>query len=62
MHLRKLSSREDENELKKLDSSVKRNTALVKKLKSTSEDTKDSLLEEIRKTNQSKASNCFLSC
>ena len=44
----------DDSALKKLDSSVKRNTALVKKLRQANEETRESLLEEVRRTNQSK--------
>ena len=44
----------DESELKKLDSGVKKNTTLVKKLRQVTEDIKTSLLEEIRRTNQTK--------
>ena len=43
-----------EDELRKLDSSVKRNTALIKKLRLISEDTKEALLDEIRRANQTK--------
>ena len=44
----------DESELKKLDSSVKKNTNLVKKLKQITDEVRASLLEEIRRTNQTK--------
>ena len=39
---------------KSLDSSVKRNSALIKKLRQLSEESKESLLSDIQKTNQSK--------
>ena len=39
---------------KALDSSVKRNSALIKKLRQLSEESKESLLSDIQKTNQSK--------
>ena len=39
---------------KSLDSSVKRNSALIKKLRQLSEESKGSLLSDIQKTNQSK--------
>lgn len=39
---------------KVLDSSVKRNSALIKKLRQLSEESKESLLSDIQKTNQSK--------
>ncbi len=41
-------------DLRKLDASVKRNTALIKRLRSVSEESKAGLLEEISRTNQSK--------
>jgi hypothetical protein len=41
-------------EFKKLDSTVKRNTALVKKLRQIAEDGLESLLKDILATNQSK--------
>jgi len=44
----------DEGVLKKLDSSVKRNTALIKKVRQVNEDTREGLLDDIRRTNQSK--------
>lgn len=44
----------EENQLKKLDSSVKRNTALVKKLRQVTEENKDAILDDIRKVNQTK--------
>lgn len=43
-----------EQELRKLDSSVKRNTALIKKLRLINEDTKEALLDDIRRANQTK--------
>jgi hypothetical protein len=43
-----------ESDLRKLDASVKRNTALIKKLRSISEESKASLLEDILRTNQIK--------
>ena len=43
-----------DSESKTLDSSVKRNSALIKKLRQLSEETKESLLLDILKTNQSK--------
>ena len=39
---------------KSLDSSVKRNSALIKKLRQLTEESKESLLSDIQKTNQSK--------
>ena len=39
---------------KSLDSSVKRNSALIKKLRQLSDESKESLLSDIQKTNQSK--------
>ena len=44
----------DDSELRMLDSSVKRNTALVKRLRQLSEDNTASVLEDISRTNQSK--------
>jgi hypothetical protein len=44
-----------------LDSSMKRNTALTRKLKQLSEESKQSILDDIAKTNQSKA-RLFLVC
>lgn len=41
-------------DLKKLDSTVKRNNALVKKLRQIAEDGLDSLLKDVLATNQSK--------
>ena len=41
-------------DMKALDSSVKRNTALVKKLRQLSEESASSLMDDIVKTNQSK--------
>ncbi|KAK9907680.1 hypothetical protein WJX75_008040 [Coccomyxa subellipsoidea] len=43
-----------DSDLRKLDASVKRNTALIKRLRSLSEESKAGLLEEITRTNQSK--------
>ena len=43
-----------EQDFRKLDSSVKRNTALIKKLRLVNKETKEALLDEIRRTNQSK--------
>lgn len=43
-----------DSESKSLDSSVKRNSALIKKLRQLSDESKDSLLSDIQKTNQSK--------
>lgn len=43
-----------EADLRKLDSSVKRNTALVKKLRQVGEESRQALLDDIGKTNQSK--------
>lgn len=40
--------------LKTLDSSMKKNTALVRKLRQVTEDSKQSILTDISKTNQSK--------
>ena len=44
----------DEGALKKLDSSMKRNTALLRKLKQLSEEARQGLVDEVAKTNQSK--------
>eukprot|EP00887_Chlorella_sp_A99_P007640 scaffold20.g7640.t1 len=44
----------DEDELKKLDSSMKRNTALLRKLRTLSEESAPALHEELARTNQSK--------
>lgn len=41
-------------EAKQLDSSVKRNSALIKRLRQLTDDAKESLLTDIQKTNQSK--------
>ena len=49
-----LSTRPTEDVLKKLDSSMKRNTGLIRKLKQLNEDSSKSFLDEIAKTNQSK--------
>jgi regulator of nonsense transcripts 2 len=43
-----------ESDLRKLDASVKRNTALIKKLRGISEESRAGLLEDILRTNQSK--------
>ena len=43
-----------DSELRQLDSSVKRNTALIKRLRQISEDTREALLQDIARTNQSK--------
>jgi hypothetical protein len=43
-----------EDSLKKLDSSMKRNTALIRKLRALSEESRQSVLDDIAKTNQSK--------
>lgn len=51
----------DDQELRKLDSSVKRNTALIKKLKLVNEDNRVALMDEIRRSNQSKVIFCCLS-
>lgn len=45
-----------ELDLKKLDASVKRNTALIKRLRNITEDSAASLLDDIARTNQSKVS------
>lgn len=42
------------NDIKKLDASVKKNTALIKKLRNITEDNVSSLLDDIARTNQSK--------
>ena len=44
----------DEEVLKKLDSGIKKNTALIKKIRLVNEDTREGLLDEMRRTNQSK--------
>lgn len=46
--------RADEEALRKLDSSVKRNTALIKRLRLINEETRQSLLDDIAKTKQTK--------
>ncbi|BDA48017.1 Regulator of nonsense transcripts 2 [Coccomyxa sp. Obi] len=43
-----------DSDLRKLDASVKRNTALIKKLRSVSEESRAALLDDISRTNQSK--------
>ena len=43
-----------EEALKQLDSSMKRNSALIRKLKALSEESRQSILDDIAKTNQSK--------
>ena len=43
-----------EEALRELDSSVKRNTALIKRLRLINEDTRQSLLEDISRTKQTK--------
>ena len=42
------------NDIKKLDASVKKNTALIKKLRNITEGNAASLLDDIARTNQSK--------
>jgi hypothetical protein len=44
----------DEDTLKQRDSSIKRNTTLVKKLRSITEEGREALLKELRTTNTSK--------
>ena len=44
----------DEAALKMLDSSIKRNTTLIKKLKVLSEDTRTGVCDDVRKVNLSK--------
>ena len=46
-----------ESDLRKLDASVKRNTALIKKLRGINEEFKAGLLEDILRTNQSKVTS-----
>lgn len=48
--------------LRKLDASVKRNTALIKKLRSVSEESRAALLDDISRTNQSKVGACSSRC
>ena len=48
-----------EVDLRKLDSSVKRNSGLVKKLRQVGDESRQSLLEDIAKTNQSKVRLCI---
>ncbi len=48
------AERPDEAALRKLDASVKRNSALTKKLRGISEEGRTALLEDIARTNQSK--------
>lgn len=45
----------DEDSLKQRDSSIKRNTTLVKKLRSITEEGREALLRELKTTNTSKA-------
>lgn len=45
------------NDIKKLDASVKRNTTLIKRLRNITEDSANSLLDDIARTNQSKVSD-----
>ena len=47
-------TRPTEDALKKLDSSMKKNTTLIRKLKQLTEDNSKSILDDIAKTNQSK--------
>ncbi|KAL4452134.1 hypothetical protein ABPG75_007796 [Micractinium tetrahymenae] len=47
-------ARPGESDLKKLDSSMKRNSALIRKLRTLSEESRAALLDDIAKTNQSK--------
>ena len=49
-----------EAEKRKLDSSVKRNTAVLKKLRQLSEDSSASILEDLHKVNQSKVHTLLL--
>ena len=42
------------HDIKKLDASVKKNTALIKKLRNITEDNAASLLDDVARTNQSK--------
>ena len=55
-----LPARPTEAQLKGLDASVKKNTALIRRLRTVS-DSGAGLLEDIRRTNQSKASGLCLS-
>lgn len=48
------AERPDEGTLRRLDASVKRNSALTKKLRGISEEGRAALLEDISRTNQSK--------
>ena len=45
-----------EDALKRLDSSMKRNAALMRKLRALGEDSRQGVLDDIAKTNQSKVS------
>lgn len=47
-------------DLRKLDSSVKRNTALIKRLRQLSGDAAGTILEDIARTNQSKVAAMLL--
>lgn len=47
-------TRPGEAELKQLDASMKRNSAIIRKLRALSEESRASLLDDIAKTNQSK--------
>uniref|UniRef100_A0A061R4F1 Regulator of nonsense transcripts 2 n=1 Tax=Tetraselmis sp. GSL018 TaxID=582737 RepID=A0A061R4F1_9CHLO len=47
-------NRPDETQLRALDSSVKRNTALIKRLRQVGEDGNESLSEDLKRANQSK--------
>lgn len=46
--------RPDEADLRRLDASVKRNTALTKKLRGITEESRAGLLDDIHRTNQGK--------
>lgn len=50
-----LLSLADEDSLKQRDSSIKRNTTLVKKLRAITDEGRESLLKELKTTNTSKA-------
>ncbi len=53
-----LHGQADEETLKQLDSSVKRNTGFIKKLRQLSEENFKPLLDELAKLNQTRVSLC----
>jgi regulator of nonsense transcripts 2 len=53
-HIVIVFSNADSSFLRTLDSSIKRNTAVIRKLKQISEDQKEALIEELKSVNLSK--------